>query len=187
VAEDGTWRLNSPTRGNPPPKEDLATFRSGISREPGTVAALFPYYRTVVSDEHAREWHLPAGLKAEHVALGLYGLHQQSQRKAMHQPGTPIGRALLRLRRNDRLSADAVDRRVSAAIASTSLDALATRLRGLITQLRGMEQPVDYDRLVDDLLDWQWPNSQQRIRRFWGADYFRWSGDKDDENAADNS
>jgi CRISPR system Cascade subunit CasB len=93
----------------------------------------------------------------------------------MHRPGVRLGQALRRLHQSGKFSQEAVDRRVNAAASATQVSALLTHLRGLITQLRTIGQPIDYDLLLKDVRDWQRPDSRQRARRRWGLDYYRWS------------
>jgi CRISPR system Cascade subunit CasB len=180
VASDGTW---SKKEGRPP-GEDLAALRAGLSREAGTVPALWPHYRSPVDDRLARRSEVSDEQKAEHAALALYGLHQQARSDPMHQPGVRLGQALRQLHRSGKFTQEAVDRRVNAAASATQVSALLTHLRGLITQLRTIGQPLDYDRLLDDIRDWQRPDTRQRARRRWGLDYYGWS--RSDNEASPN-
>jgi CRISPR system Cascade subunit CasB len=93
----------------------------------------------------------------------------------MHRRGIGVGSALLALRRYDTGAAAAVDRRVTALATSTSVAALLHRLRGLITQLRDIDQPLDYDRLCGDLEAWPWPDGRTRVRKAWAQGYQRWT------------
>lgn len=161
VREDGQWR------GDGAKGEDLAALRSGIDREPGSVPAMWRFYTTLREDGRpTRE------LLAEHLALTLFGVHQQSRARPMHRHGVGVGKALLALKSSGRYSPDAVDRRVAAAATATSLTEAGVHLRGLITQLRGIDQPLDYDQLFRDLRDWQVPELVGAVRRRWGGQYF---------------
>ncbi|MBB5775748.1 type I-E CRISPR-associated protein Cse2/CasB [Nonomuraea jabiensis] len=174
VAADGTWR---PKQG-PPPGEDLAAFRAGLGRPAGTVPALWPYYTSPIDDRLARQGKVSPELAAEHAALALYGLHQQSRSDPMHRPGTRLGQALRRLHKQSEhdkgFSREAVDRRVNAAASATQVPAFLTHLRGLISQLRTVGAPLDYDRLLRDIHDWQRPDTRQLARRRLGLDYYGW-------------
>ena len=83
-----------------------------------------------------------------------------------------VGTALQALRRSEKFSPEAVDRRFSAAATATSLGEVAAHLRGLITQLRAIGQGLDYDLLVRDLVNWQNPERRVGVRRRWGGQYF---------------
>ncbi|MER5490671.1 type I-E CRISPR-associated protein Cse2/CasB [Streptomyces sp. NPDC002490] len=162
----GDWRTD-PVSGarTRPPGEDLAALRAGLGRPAGTVPELWPFYASRVDGRVTPE------LEAEHAALALYGLHQQSQSKPMHQPGIPMGRALRALHGPERFGKEAVDQRVAAAVQTASVSALLYRLRGLVTQLRSVEQAVDYDQLLLDIQRWTTPGARQQVRRRWGLAY----------------
>lgn len=101
----------------------------------------------------------------------------------MHHPGTTLGKALRALRRSEKFSEQAVDSRVGAAVAATSVPILLHRLRGLVTQLRTVHQPVDYDRLLLDIERWSRIESRQGVRRRWGLDYHVWGAPSGDQPA----
>ncbi len=172
-----------------PPGEELAALRRGARREAGSVPEMWPFYVSVVEEEHLtgrdRGWQPPVTLQAEHHALTLFGVHQQSQPQPMHVEDVGVGTAILALRQSGRFSEDAVDRRFAQAATATSLAELAHHLRGLVTQLRssGSAQALDYTRLVEDLRDWCWPQTQHRVRRRWGGQYHRWARRKSDDEA----
>ncbi|MFJ9468685.1 type I-E CRISPR-associated protein Cse2/CasB [Streptomyces caniferus] len=170
VRNDGTWRID-PKNGAlaKAPGEDLAALRSGLGQPAGTVPALWPFYTSHTDGQVTPE------LEAEHAALSLYGLHQQSQAHPMHKRGVGLGAALRDLRHDDRFSTEAVDRRVAAAVNTTSVPTLVYRLRGLITQLRSVKVPLDYDQLLQDIKNWHYPESRRRVRRTWGLAYHSWN------------
>lgn len=150
-----------------PPGADLAHLRRGLGRQPGSVPGMWPLY-TELTDAGG----ISRRLRAEHIALGLYGLHQQSQRVPVHRPGIGLGDAARRLKRSGRYSENAVDRRIMAAASATTVDGLAFHLRGLVRQLSAIGGSLDYDRLMEDLVRWQTPQGAGRVRRRWGGDYY---------------
>lgn len=143
----------------------LAALRRGVGREAGTVPEMWPYYREL--NDTGR---LSDRLQAEHLTLTLFAVHQQSKPKSVHQPGASLGAAMARLR--GKFSDEAVVRRFGAFATATSLGEAGTHLRGLITQLRGVDQGLDYSRLMRDLVDWQHPDRVGAVRRRWGLDFF---------------
>ena len=154
--------------GRLPPGEDLAALRRGIDREPGSIPAMWPFYARLQADGGVS----PA-LRAEHLALTLFAVHQQSKNTIVHEGGVGLGSALLRLRLDGKFSEEAVDRRFAAAATATSLTELAVHLRGLITQARALDHTrLDYTQLARDLRLWQNPERVGSIRRRWGAQYF---------------
>ncbi|MEY7974238.1 type I-E CRISPR-associated protein Cse2/CasB [Saccharomonospora xinjiangensis] len=166
--------------------EDLAVLRSGLGREAGTVPKLWRYYSTEIDDAvAARSTTAPPELGAEHAALALFGLHQRAKTTPMHVADVAPGAALLALRRRtDKVSPDALDRRVAIAVSSTSVAVLCARLRGLVEQLRGIDQPWDYDQLYVDLRDWHYPQRRNRVRRRWALSYRTWTESTSDSPAA---
>lgn len=178
--EHGRWKLE---RGQPyrPPGEELAALRRGTGREAGTVAEMWPFYVSLVSDHDLARRddaaQVPIALQAEHIALTLFGLHQQSQSQPMHERGSGVGDAVLALRQSGRFSEDAVDRRFAQTATATSLAEVARHLRGLISQLRTLASTpaLDYSRLIEDLEAWHRPHAQQQVRRRWGGQYHRWA------------
>lgn len=169
VGPDGAWRDK-----RRPPGEDLAVMRTGLGRDAGTVPALCRYYTCEIDDWAARRGEVSIEQAAEHAALALFGLHQQSKTRPMHRPGIPLGKALRKLRENGKFSQQAVDARVDAAATATNVTALLMRLRSLIDQLRTIDQPLDYDQLMKLIHDWHSTDGRQRARRKWAVDYQVW-------------
>ncbi|WP_433593979.1 type I-E CRISPR-associated protein Cse2/CasB [Nocardia sp. CA-145437] len=159
-----------------PPGEDLAALRSGLGREALTVPKMWQFYSVTAEPDGDLERFGAANTRqqAEHAALTLFGVHQQSQRVLMHQRDAGLGTALRALRRHDKSSGDAVDRRVEALVTSTSVAMMTYRLRGLVIQLRDIGQPLDYDRLVNQVERWHWPAGRQSVRKGWAQGYQRW-------------
>jgi CRISPR system Cascade subunit CasB len=174
---NGEWRRVGDATGAPP-GADLAKLRRGLGRAPGDVPELWRFHVTMNADGR-----LTDSFVAEHHALTLFGLHQQSQGRPMHRGGVGLGAAMRALRDKntgddagdgkpkwDRI--DAVDRRFSAAATATSRHELVLHLRGLITQLRGIGQGLDYTLLYRNLARWEYPESAAEVRRRWGMQYF---------------
>ncbi len=154
-----------------PPGADLAHLRRGLGRQPGSVAGIWPFYTELTA-----AGRIGPRLRAEHIALGLFGLHQQSARSLVHKSGIGLGAAARRLKRSGRYSEDAVDRRVVAAASAATVETLAVHLRGLVQQLSVITQPMDYDRLMEDLVRWQAADGAGRVRRRWGGEYYAPTG-----------
>jgi CRISPR system Cascade subunit CasB len=175
---NGRWLSGSEM----PPGADLAKLRRGLGRGPGDVPEMWRFYTTLNQEGHKTAW-----FAAEHDALTLFALHQQSQSRPMHRSGVGLGTAVRSLRgekdsdipgaeggggkpKLDRI--DAVDRRFAAAATATSRSELVLHLRGLVTQLRGAGQGLDYTILHKELANWERPDRAPQIRRKWGSQYF---------------
>ncbi|MEU5691978.1 type I-E CRISPR-associated protein Cse2/CasB [Actinosynnema sp. NPDC020468] len=169
VDGEGRWKNDKPPNGG-----DLAALRRGLGRQAGTVPQMWRFYRTYAEHPDA-----PA-LVAEHAALALYGLHQQSQRTPMHRKGVGLGEAMRRLKSSDGVNEDGVTRRFNAAATATSLDELVAHLRGLITLLRGKSIALDYTRLSKDLRMWTRSEGAASTRRYWGLQFYARPTDEPD-------
>lgn len=183
VATNGDWLAHDPRTGRPlgpPPGEDLAALRAGLGRNAGEVASMWRFYTCAVDDRLAQLGQMSIEQQAEHAALSLYGLHQQSKSTSMHRPKRPLGKALHRLRAEGRFSAQAVDARVNAAATTTNPAALLMRLRGLIEQLRVISEPLDYDALMRLVQDWHYEDGRRSARRRWAMEYQVWAQQDDD-------
>ncbi|MEV5830497.1 type I-E CRISPR-associated protein Cse2/CasB [Spirillospora sp. NPDC052242] len=178
VDTNGTWLSHDPKTGRPlgaPPGEDLAALRAGLGRPAGDVPRMWRFYTCPIDDRLAQVGEVSIEQQAEHAALALYGLHQQSKKKSMHHPKVPLGKALYLLRASSRFSAQAVDARVNAAATTTGPAPLLMRLRGLIDQLRVIDQPLDYDGLMQLIHDWHYEDGRRRARRRWAVEYQVWA------------
>lgn len=161
------WMLN-PGPDQPGPQH-LAGLRRGLEREPGSAPEMWRWYTQLSATGTASP-----RLKAEHAALGLFGIHQQGQSRSMNWKDVSLGTALHGVRRSGRFSEQALDRRVAQAATATDLAELVHHLKPLITMMRGLPSPqgLDYDRLERDFRSWQWPEQQPKIRRRLGGAYF---------------
>lgn len=146
---------------------DLAALRRGLGRQAGDVPQMWSYYTTL--NQHGE---LRPELVAEHAALSLFALHQQSQAVPMHRVGTGLGSAALELRNSDQHSSEAIDRRMGMVATATSPTELIGHLRGLVTLLRQVAQPLDYTQLYQDIYRWHFPESCESVRRRWGGQYY---------------
>ncbi|WP_406109891.1 type I-E CRISPR-associated protein Cse2/CasB [Kitasatospora purpeofusca] len=175
TAPDHTWRLDPRTKQpRRPPGEDLAAMRKGLGRPVMDVFDMTRFYSCEVDDVLALRDEVSDEQKAEHAALALYGLHQQGQATPMHRRGLKLGEALRALRRSGRFSEEALDTRVAQLAGATSVSALLVHLRGLITQLRTVGQPLDYDHLMADIQAWHCTDRRPQVRLKWAVGYQSW-------------
>ncbi|MFJ3164238.1 type I-E CRISPR-associated protein Cse2/CasB [Streptomyces kanasensis] len=152
----------------------LAALRSGTGREAGTVPAMWPYYRTRMPAELRDTGALTRDLIAEHMALTLFGRHQQGHRRTMHVPGNSPGTAARQLLAKDGSGTEALERRFGALLTSIDTGELAMHLRGLTTLLARAGVGLDYDQVRTALRTWDdptRPNAQSRLRNRWDRDF----------------
>lgn len=152
----------------------LARIRRGAGRPAGTVPDLWG----LTGMEHLLETSPPglieeAADEALHIAVTLWGLHQQAHRDAdMHVRGVGLGAAVRKMMPDDE-SGEPIRKRFVRAAAAHSTGTLAERLRELVLLLRKEALPLDYGLLADQLYRWQRPGGRSRIHREWGRDFHR--------------
>lgn len=153
-----------------PPGDELAALRRGVSGEPGCAPSM---WRFMSADAAGYR------LAAEHHALALFAIHQQSQPGLVHRRDVPMARQFRKLQTSGRFSEDAVNRRFFAAVTASELTEVVHHLRGLVRQLRSLPGPTgfDYTRLVEDLYGWHFTEGRNRVRRAWGLAYHRAAAD----------
>lgn len=152
----------------------LARLRRAIAATPGsdprvwqTTLGGMPEVLIGRKDTPSRaEW-------AVHAAITLFAIHQQSRRLRMHQPGISIGRAVRRLAPPGSENEAALQRRFHALGTADTFTEVLHHARGLITQLRAADIPLDYGRFAVDLLRLQDPARANGVRLAWGRDYYR--------------
>lgn len=169
------WTRLSATLGSPTTRATLATLRAGVGKEPGTVPALWPFYSTL-----DKSGALTKELRAEHTAMCLFAVHQQSNVRPVHlRGGLTLGEAMRRYRRQDSNSTPdrdtentAVDKRMAAIASATTYRELEEHLRRAVSLMRREVIEMDYDRLFHDLKHWQDLRARPAVIRRWGAAYF---------------
>lgn len=159
---------------------ELAALRSGLGKEAGTVPGIWVFYRTRMGGELRARGALTRTLAAEHAALSLFALHQQSRSVTMHVPGQSPGTACARLLAKDGAAdREAVGRRLGALLTSTDSGELAQHLRGLVPLLRRAGLGLDYGMVFDGLGRWddpKQPQAQSELRTRWDRDFHVGSG-----------
>ena len=147
----------------------LQALCRGKNQEPGASPSLWRYY-TKLNDEG---W-LTKELRAEHLCLVAFGMHQQGTPYGVHRKGVGFGTALRQLRDSGRFSPEAVERRVQALATANNLDEVGNHLITLIDRMKSTKLPIalDYTQLYKDLVSLQYENLAGRIRRRWGGQFY---------------
>jgi CRISPR system Cascade subunit CasB len=179
VRQRHTWEGFSPT--DPDAGQTLADLRSGLGRPAGDAPELWRYYTTLNT-----QGHRTAALEAEHTALTLFGLHQQSHRTPMHKNGVGVGQAALELYLAENANQKGIDGRMKDIATSTDTDELTGHLRGLVQLLHGHGEPLDYTRLFWDLRTWNDPQRRTDTRLRWASQYENWHK-RNPSNTSDNT
>ncbi|PZR51714.1 type I-E CRISPR-associated protein Cse2/CasB [Xylanimonas oleitrophica] len=157
-------------------RRDLARLRAGVGRAPGADPTTWAL--TVDGVPGVPDGDAPTPQeRAVHLAMTLFGAHQQSREEGMHRPGVGVGQAVARLERKtggqEQEGPSPVRRRFDAMITSGSLTELAHHLRGLVQRMRAEGEGLDYGMLAEDLLQFQRPGRADDVRRRWARQYYR--------------
>jgi CRISPR system Cascade subunit CasB len=140
----------------------LAALRRGLGQPPGAVPAMFPYVVPFLSGSTS-EWLE----EAYYMVAALFGFYPKST--AHGNMGTHFA-AL----HQQSPSSEAVERRFVALMAAHPED-LAFQLRQAISLLKSKEVPVNWHRLMRDVLRWNNPDSRIWIHRQWAAEFWQQS------------
>ena len=146
----------------------LADLRSGLGKEPGQMARV---HRHVVpylpESRYDDRWYYITG--------ALFGSSPK------HRQGWSLGAAFRSLRHKS----DSMEARF-VALLNAHPDDLDDHLRHAVSLLKSNEQPLDWFRLFDDLLQWDHPEGHVQLR--WARDFYtRDSGRKSDTPESDST
>jgi CRISPR system Cascade subunit CasB len=146
----------------------LADLRSGLGREPGQMARV---HRHVVP-------YLPEGKRYDdrwyYLTATLFGLYPK------HRRDYSVGRAFRPLRKKS----DSMEQRFTALL-NADADDLGDHLRHAVSLLRANEQPLDWFRLMGDLL--QWDHQEGHVQLSWARDFYRQDYTQDDSDIPEMS
>jgi CRISPR system Cascade subunit CasB len=145
-----------------------AVLRRSLAFEPGQHIPAFPYVEPFLKGEPAgwrRDMHyLVAALWAAHWREG----QPESKIKIAVSVGLHDKERRDKLSTKDRIKPTSVEKRFIALLDADE-DQLPHRLRQMVALLK--EQPMDFDALLSDLL--QWRNDDKRIQTRWAQDFYR--------------
>jgi CRISPR system Cascade subunit CasB len=134
----------------------LADLRSGLGKEPGQMARVHkhvvPYLPTERWNDH---WY--------YVVATLFGSYPK------HRSGYSLGKAFKPLRQKS----DSMEARFLALL-NAHADDLDDHLRHAVSLLKSSEQPLDWFRLLDDLIQWDLPDGGVQLR--WARDFYAGGG-----------
>jgi len=138
-------------------KEDrgaLADLRSGLGKEPGKMARVHKYVAPYLPEEYRTDDHW------YYLTATLFGLFPK------HKNGVSVGKAFCPLKEKS----DSMEARF-VALLNAHPDDLADHLRHIISLLKANEQPIDWFKLLDDLLRWDDPEGKVQLR--WARDFYK--------------
>jgi len=169
---------SDPATLRPTARAALAQLRQAATSAPGTAPGVWPYTAEGIPSAMSESRYQQVE-QAIHIALTQFAVHQQARGQSMHDSRQSFGRAVRKLADIQAGTGEPhetpVYQRFTAMAQTTSVTALVTHARGIITQLRTQEIPFDYGRYADDLYLFQIPGRARDVQRHWGRDFHRLS------------
>lgn len=137
-------------------KEDrgaLADLRSGLGKDPWEMARVHKYVVPYLPEKsYDDRWY--------YLTASLFGAFPQ------HRKGRSLGEAFRPLRQKS----DSMEARF-VALLNAHPDDLDGHLRHAVSLLKANERPLDWFRLLDDLLQWDHPEGHVQLK--WARDFYR--------------
>lgn len=131
----------------------LADLRSGLGKEPGEMARVHKHVVPYLPERNYNDrWY--------YVTATLFGAFPQ------HGRGRSLGAAFRPLKQKS----DSMEARF-VALLNAHPDDLDGHLRHAVSLLKANEQPLDWFRLFEDLLQWDHPDGHVQLR--WARDFYR--------------
>ena len=137
----------------------LADLRSGLGKEPGAMARVHKHVAPYLPEKkYDDRWY--------YLTATLFGAFPQ------HRKNRSLGAAFRPLKKKS----DSMEARFVALLNAHS-DDLDDHLRHAVSLLRANEQPLDWFRLFEDLLQWDHPKRQVQLQ--WARDFYKSESGKD--------
>lgn len=131
----------------------LADLRSGLGKEPSKMARVHRHVVPYLPEKNYNDrWY--------YVTATLFGAFPQ------HQSGSSLGAAFSKLKQKS----DSMEARF-VALLNAHPDDLDGHLRHIVSLLKANEQPLDWFRLFEDLLQWGHPEGHVQLR--WARDFYK--------------
>jgi len=131
----------------------LADLRSGLGKEPGEMARVHKHVVPYLpAKSYNDRWY--------YLTATLFGAFPQ------HRKGRSLGAAFRPLQQKS----DSMEARF-VGLLNAHPDDLDNHLRHAISLLKVNEQPFDWFRLLNDLLQWDHPEGKVQLR--WARDFYR--------------
>lgn len=131
----------------------LADLRSGLGKEPAEMARVHKYVVPYLPETRWNDrWY--------YITATLFGLFPR------HRGSRSLGAAFRPLR----AKSDSMEARFIALL-NAHPDDLADHLRHAISLLKSNEQPIDWFRFLDDLLQWDHPAGHVQLK--WARDFYK--------------
>jgi len=131
----------------------LADLRNGLGKEPGEMARVHKHVAPHLPEKNYDDrWY--------YLTATLFGAFPQ------HRKSRSLGTAFCPLKQKS----DSVEARF-VALLNAHADDLDGHLRHAVSLLKANEQPLDWFRLFEDLLQWDHPEGHVQLR--WARDFYK--------------
>lgn len=131
----------------------LADLRSGLGRESGEMARVHKHIVPFLPEKpYDDRWY--------YLLATLFGLYSK------HRSKYSLGKAFRPLRKKS----DSMEARF-VALLNAHPDDLDVHLRHAVSLLKANEQPLDWFRLFEDLLQWDHPEGHVQLK--WARDFYK--------------
>jgi len=131
----------------------LADLRSGLGKEPGEMARVHKHVVPYLPEKNYNDrWY--------YVIATLFGAFPQ------HRKGRSLGAAFRPLKQKS----DSMEARF-VALLNAHPDDLDDHLRHAVSLLKANEQPLDWFRIFEDLLQWDHPGG--KVQLSWARDFYK--------------
>ncbi|MCC7228988.1 MAG: type I-E CRISPR-associated protein Cse2/CasB [Fimbriimonadaceae bacterium] len=145
----------------------LADLRSGIGKEPGDMARVHKHVVPYLPErDYTDRWY--------YVTATLFGTFPKYSR------GYSLGAAFRQLKQKS----DSMEARF-VALLNAHPDDIDDHLRHAVSLLKSNEQPLDWFRLLDDLLQWDHPEGHVQLK--WARDFYKSAAEQPDSLTDANS
>lgn len=140
----------------------LADLRSGLGRQPGEMARVHKHVVPFLPEKpHNDRWY--------YLVATLLGTFPEQRN------GRSLGAAFCPLKKKS----DSTEARF-VALLNSHPDDLGDHLRHAVNLLRANEQPLDWFRLFQDLLQWNHPDRRVQLR--WARDFYKTDFEKENHD-----
>jgi CRISPR system Cascade subunit CasB len=152
----------------------LAKLRRGIGKPPGASPEVWEYTLAELPENLAGKAGEPSEAEwAIHLALTLFALHQQGNPDLVIAQQISFGQAVSWLIDSNNNNESGIKARFDAALTAKGINEFANHARSLVQLMKAKKVSMDYPLFAKDLFDYQFVDSQDRVRLRWGEAYYR--------------
>jgi len=161
----------------------LAKLRRGAGKPPGASPEVWGLTLAELPSELVGYRGLPSEAEwAIHLCLTLFAIHQQGKSEFVNTQNVSFGQAASQLISPDRGNEAGIKSRFDAVLTARGINEFAHHTRGLIQLMKAKDVKMDYPRFARDIYDFQFADSQDRVRLRWGEDYYHVNNSADSES-----